>query len=523
VKRIDVLPDDVLLEIFDFYVGMSLSYGGKTGTEAWQSLVHVCRRWRNLVFESPRRLNLRLCCTPTTPAKDKLDVWPAFPLSIKGEMSESGTDNVSAALGQSSRVYKVILKDLSDWQLEGILAAMQVPFPELTNLQLFSEDDTPVIPNSFLGGSAPRLRYFTLDGIPFPGLPKLLLSATHLVRLWLENIPHSGYISPEAMVAPLSALSSLEILSLGFESLSSAPWEQSWEGQILPRPKRSILPALVKFYFSGVTVYLEDLLTRIDTPQLHYMNIFFIEFDTPRFSQFINCTPTLRALDEAHVQFYHYPDVITFRYRTSEFRFDKLVILISYSDPDWQRSFVTACDLSLHSLFTVEDLYIHPYDLRLVPKNDSIENTQWLELLLPFTAVKNLYLSKEFAPGIVTALQELVGDRITEVLPSLQNILVEGLRVETPGHFQENIRQFVAARQLSDHPITLSDWDRLPHEVDVMQPVSYSACSLAFTFILYHSSLARKGLLIQYSIRLASCFFRSCLGNNEPKTQMKGL
>jgi hypothetical protein len=41
--------------------------------------------------------------------------------------------------------------------------------------------------------------------------------------------------------------------------------------------------------------------------------------------------------------------------------------------------------------------------------------------------VKNLYLSKEFAPGIAAALQELVGARITEVLPSLQNIFVEGL------------------------------------------------------------------------------------------------
>jgi len=62
-----------------------------------------------------------------------------------------------------------------------------------------------------------------------------------------------------------------------------------------------------------------------------------------------------------------------------------------------------------------------------------------LELLLPFPAVKNLYLSKDFAPGIVAALQEIVG---TEVLPSLQNILVDGL--EPSGPFQESIEQFVA-------------------------------------------------------------------------------
>ncbi len=68
--------------------------------------------------------------------------------------------------------------------------------------------------------------------------------------------------------------------------------------------------------------------------------------------------------------------------------------------------------------------------------------------------VKNLYLSKDLAPDIAAALQEIVG---TEVLPSLQNIFVDGL--ELPGRFQENIGQFVAARELSGHPITISVWD----------------------------------------------------------------
>ena len=95
--------------------------------------------------------------------------------------------------------------------------------------------------------------------------------------------------------------------------------------------------------------------------------------------------------------------------------------------------------------------------MQLVWKNDAIDNTLWLELLLPFTAVKDLYLGKEFAPGVAVALQDLIGG-ITEVLPSLQNIFVEGL--EPSGPFQENIGRFVAARQLSDHPIATSDWDK---------------------------------------------------------------
>ena len=156
--RIDVLPDDVLLEIFDFYMNMYPSNGWKPEIEAWKSLVHVCRRWRTLVLGSPRRLNLRLFCTPETPARDTLDVWPALPLLIIGMTSLTPrVDNVIAALGQSNRVCQVELL-LPNWEMEKVLAAMQVPFPELTNLEFFSYDETPVIPDSFLGGSAPRLR-----------------------------------------------------------------------------------------------------------------------------------------------------------------------------------------------------------------------------------------------------------------------------------------------------------------------------------------------------------------------------
>ena len=459
MKRIDILPDEVLLEIFDFYVNMSLSYGGKRGIEAWQSLVHVCQRWRSLVLESQRRLNLQLYCTPETPARDTLDTWPVLPLVVGGNMLSSGTDNIIAALGQTNRVCQVDLWDLGDRQLEKVLAAMQMPFPELTDLRLRFDIDSnrevPVIPDSFLGGPVPRLRSFDLSRIPFPGLPKLLSSATHLVHLTLINIPHSGYISPKAMIALLFVLSSLDSLTLEFQSPQSRPDSES---PSLPPLKRSILPALTRLDFKGVTEYLEELVIGIDTPQLDYLSITFfnqIDFDTPRLAQFIHCTPTLRAFDKAHAQFdddFAYIK-LSVSSQTPNFR-----IAISCREPDWQLSSIEqVCNSSLEPLSKVEDFYIEHRYWQTVWKNDAIENTLWLQLLLPFTAVKNLYLSKEFAPGFGVTLQELVGGRITEVLPSLQNIFVEGL--ERSGPFQENIGRFVDARRLSGHPIAISDWD----------------------------------------------------------------
>src|SRR6266436_3658615 len=157
MTRTDILPDDVLLDIFDFYMDMIPSYWNKTEIEAWQLLVHVCRQWRSLIFRSPRRLNLRLYCTPGTPARDTLDVWPALPLLIRGSITlSSGADDIVAALGQTNRVCQVILRDLADREFEKVLAAMQVPFPELTDLRLLSDGETPpVVVDSFLGGSAP--------------------------------------------------------------------------------------------------------------------------------------------------------------------------------------------------------------------------------------------------------------------------------------------------------------------------------------------------------------------------------
>ena len=367
-------------------------------------------------------------------------------------MVSSGTDNVIAALGQSNRICEVDLK-LAGWQLEQVLAAMQVPFPELTNLKLRSDGKTPVIPDSFLDGSAPRLQIFRLDGIPFPGFPKLVFSA-NLAFLFLYNIPHSGYISPEAIVALLSVLPGLRSLTLGFQSPQSRPDRES---RSLPPLKRSILSALRTFHFKGVTEYLEQLMTHIDAPRLGELDIAFfnqIDFDIPQLARFINSTLN-RKIWDVYVQFDD--DQVCARLVLTDRTFE---IAISCKDPDWQLSSIEQIfNSSVYLLSTADGLYIEDGHLEQVWKDGVIENDQWLRLLLPFTAVTNLYLSCEIFPGIATALQELVGDRITEVLPSLQFIEVED--DELYDRFLEKIEQFIDARErASGHPIDTVIWNR---------------------------------------------------------------
>ena len=125
---------------------------------------------------------------------------------------------------------------------------------------------------------------------------------------------------------------------------------------------------------------------------------------------------------------------------------------------DWQvSSLEQVFTRSSTPLSTSEVLYIHKDPDSQPDWQDNIENALWLGLLHLFPAVKNLYLGVEFAPRIVPVLQELVGGRATEVLPILQNIFLEEL--QSLGPVQEGIQQFVAARQVTSHPITVSRWD----------------------------------------------------------------
>ena len=312
-----------------------------------------------------------------------------------------------------------------------------------------------VVPDLFLDGSSPRLEVLYLTGIPFPGLPKLLLSATHLVTLRLLSIPHSGYISPYRMVAALSTLTSLESLWLGFESPRSCPDPSSRRP---PPSTRSVLPVLTSFYYTGVSEYLDDLVACIDAPQLNMLQITFfndIVFDTSQLVRFISHTPKLIALRNAYIVIQHHDARVEFSSQTS--RYGSFYVEILCRGLDWQvSSLEQVCTSCLPPLFMLEDLYFRENSLLQPDWKDSVENGQWLELFRPFMAVKNLYLSANFASRIAPALQEIVEGRTTDVLPALQNIFLKG--PDSSGSFQESIGQFVAARQVANHPIGISPW-----------------------------------------------------------------
>ena len=454
---IDILPDDVLLEIFDYY----LVEDKTRKVEEWQILVHVCQKWRYVVFQSPLRLNLRILCSTETRVREKLALWPPFPIFIKQwafSTSECYEDNIIAALGHDDRVCAIDLS-IPGSLLETVFPEMQKTFVALKDLRLYATDEKePVVSDSFLGGSAPHLRHLKLFCVPFPFpiLRNLLLSAPNLVTLVLDVIPHSGYFSPGEIVTCLSALTRLNHLCIGFKSPLSFPPQEGWH----PPPIRSVLPALTKLMFNGVSEYLEGLVTRIDAPLLDSLNISFrhqLIFNTPQLVQFISRTPKFKAYDEARVTFSHSRAVIALPGRgnlelelgTLCRQSDRQLLSMAHVCTS---SFPQALIPRVEHLYVLEDIFWPP----LPSWQDYLVNNRWLDFFHPFTTVKNLYLSRESVRRIAPTLQEIVGERVTEVLPNLQRVFLEGESEFVP----EAMGRFIAARQLSGRPIVVSHWTR---------------------------------------------------------------
>jgi hypothetical protein len=333
---------------------------------------------------------------------------------------------------------------------------MERPFPKLKCLEIRPRGyAASVVPDSFLGGSAPLLETLSLSEIPFPGLPKLLLSTTHLVHLRLSDIPEAGHFSPEAMVACLPVLTRLETLYLGFQSHRFLPNQRS---RRLPPQTRTLLPVLTELAFFGVGEYLEVLVAQIDAPLLDNLTVVFyppLIFDTPQLAQFIGRAPKFKTQDEARVVFGWEVTVTLSRIIDIT---PKIILRFLCAQLEQLLSLTQVCRLTFPPALipTVEHLYIQS-GYSPPERQGAVENSRWLEFFDRFTSVKDLYISSEFVPLIAQALQELVGERVTEVLPALQTLFLK--KIPPLGPVREAIERFVAARQLAGHTLAVSRWE----------------------------------------------------------------
>jgi hypothetical protein len=131
------------------------------------------------------------------------------------------------------------------------------------------------------------------------------------------------------------------------------------------------------------------------------------------------------------------------------------VLGIFYDESAGQLSSLTRlCKSFLPAFAMVERLYIcqdgYCWSQRW---KHGIQHSHWLKLLHLFTGAKDLYVHFAITIFIVGVLKKLVGERTTEVLPPLQNIFFHKYEVRSA---PVAIEDFIAARELSGHPIAVS-------------------------------------------------------------------
>jgi hypothetical protein len=464
-----MLSNDVLLEIFDWCLDEDED---DLEVDAWYPLVHICRNWRNIIFSSSRRLNLRLFYTakPGKPAWEMLGVWPAFPIIIQVNTKRPwSVHNVIAALEHKDRIRKIQLVDIEDMDLKPIFSVMQEPFPTLTDLLLTSSMWGEEVPDSLLGEIAPRLRSLKLDSISYPGLSNLVWSsARDLVELSLLKVPSCEDMSPKTMATALSALTRLETLSLAFEidDDASTLFLKCPTKRKPTSPTRSVLPSLKFCLFQGICGYLEDFVAMIDTPRLEILDITLAlcqcnndshplrlkRKETPQFNQFLGRTEMFKTLNNASIRLWSDKLEIAFSRKPWACDAAKLTLKIMCKDKIYILGRV--CITDFLPLSNIESLGISSqYHKWQSDSEANEEDIHWPYSLFRFSAVKSLYLPEEIIPSVACGMKRVIDleGKITlpPMLRSLQEISTDTVKPLPPGSVKTVIEKFAAMRGLS--------------------------------------------------------------------------
>jgi len=376
--------------------------------------------------------------------RETLRIWPALPIAVSGKADNimdvddvedmygiGDVNNIVVALEQRDRVCEINLECYPNCDTSGaVVSSMLVPFPALKRLFMMTHEvPAPVFPDAFLGGSAPRLQSLDLYGIPFPALPNLLLSAEGLVDLSLRGIFQTGTFLPETIVNYISHLSRLETLCLEFDSPQSCPVPRRRS----PPVARAIFPALYRLTFEGVAEYLDDFISRIDAPlicllRMTFFNQAFVTSDFCQLRQFIDRAEKFKSLTHACINFRGSTVEVSLSQRTESYDPHLSVRIRSKNLHPQLQSLAEVGSASLLPLSKVESLELSSdfltWELQLHAEHTE-EDSRWLNVFQPFSAVNYLYARVNTLPSFAYALQEVAEDRLTEVLPALQGLSME--------------------------------------------------------------------------------------------------
>ena len=414
--------------------------------------MHICCKWRRLVFSYQRLLQLRLFCTHGTPVKTTLDCWPrALPIVVA--YGSPGLDplhltdeyEIMAALKRPDRVHSISLTITSS--LLEKLYAIKRPFSKLEHLILRSGDDVQLtLPSAFQWGQ--HLRRLHSTRVIIPALVQLHDSS--IMDLQLHGVPNPWNFSPNALPDALFKVAQLRSLSLHFLSTGDH------FSVSLPSPNRVVLPALTRLKYRGITRDLEDLVDRIDAPRLKDIEVTFSNESITDFSKLTGFIDRIE-MHKSHLQAHIISSENSFSISLIQPEAPTRIKVQSSCEPFSLRlSSMARIFIQLSALlFEVEDLHINV--MRQSRQEKRSDNGRWLELLNLFGGVKWLHVVGNLSTDIVHSLRLLAN----AVLPALHVLYIPQ---PGPRHvvLKEAVVSFMASRRLSGNFIAV-EYERLSH------------------------------------------------------------
>ena len=276
-------------------------------------------------------------------------------------------------------------------------------------------------------------------------------------------MPHTGHISPEAMAAGLAGSPRLDSIEFCFQ-------DEVFHSDRTPLPPvtRTVLPALTSFSFSGVTTYLEDLVARMDCPQLNRIRITYtrstghVDFQVSQLFKFINLS------EDPRLTHFRWADVC-FQVADSH----SGTCLNLYHEPNDGYG----VDISLYSkersvphlmqllgefsamLSDVPHLSILPLGL-----GQQMGHSECVQVLRLFTAAQTLYVYGYHAREFALELEAVDRETVAGLLPALDLVCLDS-DSGGPRRQEIHIPKFDAARRLSGLPITIVENPRELYEI----------------------------------------------------------
>ena len=451
------LPNELLVEIFD-WCRLDDEYGWNH-RHRWCTLLQVCRRWRYVTLEWGSRLKLRIQCNFSNRRATMPSHLTQIPLiiSFKSHDRNPGLSKkkLLLALLQPDRVSSVSVDHWCLGDLE-LRRALDNAFPVLDILSLSEDYGGRVLPDNFV---APHLRVLHLQNITISRGSSLLANATNLSSLRLESIPGFDYFPPEYLVECMASMPHLDNVSISF--LQNSPLPDAVVELPHPHITRVALPRLSRLIYAGISLYLENLLTRISAPFLQDFRFTTSSKEILAVTRLATFLGTIKNpnIGTAVVLFSAVSVTIAFHPKQPSVTppYFVFTILLTYDRVRAVDCATQICNAVVPAFGTVERLELELDTHYSRESSFSIQRTLWHTFLRLFGGVKVLRVDTTLARELSDALHPNGGAVVQNLLPVLSQLLVFG---EDLVH--QPFSSFIHARRLAGLSIDLQVTEDLP-------------------------------------------------------------